>query len=68
MLRGPMLERAIGVVYKPETERRSHYFSASLAEQFDAVFHIDTTRAVEPLESSVLCTAGEVEETFPIGL
>ena len=68
MLRGPMLERAIGVVYKPETERRSHYFSASMSEQFDAVFHIDTTRAVEPLESSVLCTAGEVEETFPTGL
>jgi erythromycin esterase-like protein len=46
----PRLERAIGVVYRPETERASHYFQARLSEQFDAVIHLDTTRAVEPLE------------------
>ena len=44
-----MLERAIGVIYVPETERQSHYFTARLARQFDAVVHWDTTRAVVPL-------------------
>jgi erythromycin esterase-like protein len=45
-----MLERAIGVLYVPHTERASHYFDASLAAQFDAVFHLDETMAVEPLD------------------
>jgi len=49
-LREGMLERAIGVIYRPETERVSHYFGAELAGQFDAVFHIDETAAVEPLD------------------
>src|SRR6266550_4486620 len=49
-LRGPRLERAIGVIYRPETERMSHYFHARLSDQFDAVLHFDETRAVEPLE------------------
>lgn len=44
-----MLERAIGVLYLPHSERASHYFDASLAAQFDAVFHLDETEAVEPL-------------------
>jgi erythromycin esterase-like protein len=44
-----MLERAIGVLYLPQTELASHYFEASLAAQFDAVFHLDETEAVEPL-------------------
>jgi erythromycin esterase-like protein len=44
------IERAIGVIYRPETERLSHYFHARLPEQFDAVIHIDETHAVEPLE------------------
>ncbi len=48
-LRSPRLERAIGVVYAPATERQSHYFEARLADQFDAVLHFDQTRAVEPL-------------------
>jgi erythromycin esterase-like protein len=48
-LREPHLERAIGVLYIPETEYASHYFAASLPHQFDAVIHIDETRAVEPL-------------------
>jgi erythromycin esterase-like protein len=62
------LERAIGVIYRPETERRSHYFHARLADQFDAVLHIDETRAVEPLERTALWVDGEPAETFPTGL
>jgi erythromycin esterase-like protein len=63
----PMLERAIGVIYRPETERQSHYFRASLARQFDAVFHYDHTRAVEPLERNPVWIRGENEmpETYP---
>ena len=64
----PRLERAIGVLYLPESERGSHYFHARLAEQFDFVIHFDETRAVEPLEHSALWEAGEVAETFPSGL
>lgn len=63
-----MLERAIGVVYKPETELASHYFVADLAAQFDAVFHFDVTRAVEPLERSAIWTRGEVPESYPSGI
>ncbi|HEX8361473.1 MAG TPA: erythromycin esterase family protein [Longimicrobium sp.] len=48
-LAGPRLERAVGVLYLPETERASHYFQASLSRQFDAVIHMDTTQAVGPL-------------------
>jgi erythromycin esterase-like protein len=50
LLDGPHLERAIGVVYRPETERETHYFDAILPEQFDAVVHLDRTTAVEPLD------------------
>jgi erythromycin esterase-like protein/predicted phosphoribosyltransferase len=64
----PRLERAIGVLYLPETERASHYFHARLSEQFDFVLHFDETRALEPLERSALWEAGEVAETFPSGL
>ena len=52
----------------PETERRSHYFHARLADQFDYVVHIDETRAVEPLERTSTWDVGEVAETFPSGL
>jgi erythromycin esterase-like protein len=64
----PRLERAIGVLYLPETERRSHYFKARLSEQFDYVLHFDETRAVEPLERTSAWEAGEMAETFPSGL
>lgn len=63
-----MLERAIGVVYKPETELVSHYFRADVLQQFDALFHYDVTRAVEPLERSRRWEAGEVPETYPSGV
>jgi erythromycin esterase-like protein len=62
---GRRLERAIGVVYRPETERLSHYFHARLADQFDAVVHIDETRAVEPLERTSEWEEGEFPETYP---
>jgi erythromycin esterase-like protein len=68
LLRREMLERAIGVIYRPETEFASHYFTARLADQFDAILHFDHTRAVEPLERSSGWETGEVEETFPSGL
>jgi erythromycin esterase-like protein/predicted phosphoribosyltransferase len=68
LLAAPRLERAIGVLYLPKTERVSHYFRARLADQFDYLLHFDTTRAVEPLEASALWKAGEVAETFPSGL
>lgn len=62
------LERAIGVIYRPRTERRSHYFNASLGQQFDAVIHIDHTRALEPLERTSGWERGEPPETFPSGI
>jgi erythromycin esterase-like protein len=64
-LRKPRLERAIGVIYRPETERISHYFQAQLPDQFDAVIHFDETRAVEPLERTAGWQSGEVPETYP---
>jgi erythromycin esterase-like protein len=67
-LRDPRLERAIGVVYRPDTERQSHYFRARLAEQFDAVLHFDETRAVEPLERTAQWDAGELPETYPFAV
>jgi erythromycin esterase-like protein len=62
------LERAIGVIYLPETERVSHYFHARLPDQFDAVLHFDETRALEPLERTSHWEKGEVPETFPSSL
>ena len=50
VLRTPMRERAIGVLYRPDTELQSHYFMASLPSQFDAVFHLDETQAVQPMD------------------
>jgi erythromycin esterase-like protein len=67
-LREPRLERAIGVVYRPVTERVSHYLQARLAEQFDAVIHLDHTRAVEPLERSARWHDVEPPETYPSAL
>jgi len=70
MLRRPLLERAIGVIYRPDTERLSHYFHASLPAQFDAVLHYDRTRAVEPLERGAAWIRGakEMPETYPTAL
>ncbi|WAC93820.1 erythromycin esterase family protein [Mycobacterium sp. Aquia_213] len=62
------LGRAIGVIYLPATERQSHYFHVRPADQFDAMIHIDRTRALEPLEPTSLWIAGETPETYPTGL
>ncbi|RKI04912.1 erythromycin esterase family protein [Corallococcus sp. AB038B] len=67
-LRERRLQRAIGVIYRPETERRSHYFHTRLPEQFDAMLHIDETRALEPLERTAGWERGEAPETYPTGL
>jgi erythromycin esterase-like protein len=67
-LHEPRLERAIGVIYRPESERVSHYFRARLTKQFDAVLHCDQTRAVQPLEPGAVWETGEAPETFPSGL
>ena len=67
-LRGARLERAIGVIYRPDTERQSHYFQARVSDQFDAVVHIDDTRAVEPLERTAGWEEGEAPDTYPIAV
>ncbi len=67
-LREPRLQRAIGVIYRPESERLSHWFAASVSQQFDALVHIDITRAVEPLERAGGWELGEPPETYPTAL
>ena len=62
------LERAIGVVYRPQTERQSHYFEARMPEQFDAVLHFDRTTGVEPLDLPSSWGTGEPPETYPTGV
>jgi erythromycin esterase-like protein len=62
------LERAIGVIYRPETERASHYFHCALPSQFDAVIHFDETRALEPIDPPDSWHGGEPPETFPTGV
>lgn len=64
----PLLERAIGVIYRPETERVSHYFHADLAGQFDGVVHFDTTEAVKPLDAAASRSHEDAPETFPEGV
>ncbi|MCI0731072.1 MAG: erythromycin esterase family protein, partial [Chloroflexi bacterium] len=59
------LERAIGVIYRPETELQSHYFFASLPRQFDEYIWFDETRAVTPLKKEA---AEGMPDTFPFGL
>lgn len=68
LLRAARTERAIGVIYRPDTELQCHYFQARLSDQFDAILHFDETRAVTPLERTSEWDAGEVPETFPVGL
>ena len=61
----PRLERAIGVLYRPETELSSHYFQAVLPQQFDEYIWIDTTQAVQPFDTAEL--AG-LPDTYPFGV
>jgi erythromycin esterase-like protein len=67
-LRERRLQRAIGVIYLPQTERLSHYLETSLPAQFDALFHLDRTRALDPIERSAGWDRGEVPETYPSGM
>ncbi len=65
------LHRAIGVVYRPESERRSHYYEAELADQYDVIIHIDETHAVRPLDRPMpppAPTEPEPPETYPTGM
>ncbi len=64
----PRLQRAIGVVYRPETERWSHYFESVLPHQFDFMLHFDETGALVPLERTATWETGEPEATYPTGL
>ena len=70
LLRCERLQRAIGVIYQPATERQSHYFHARLPAQFDALLHIDRTHALRPLVPEPLWHGGqgEVPDTWPSGL
>lgn len=64
----PLLERAIGVIYRPGTERQSHYFHVQVARQFDALVHFDRSHALEPLERGPSWHDAEAPETYPAGL
>lgn len=67
-LRDTRLHRAIGVVYRPDTERQSHYFHARVGDMFDAVIHIGKTTALRPLEPGSTPAPGQTPETYPTGL
>jgi erythromycin esterase-like protein len=66
-LREPRLERAIGVIYRPQTERWSHYFNSRVADQFDALLHFDETTALQPLDRSSGSEEGGLPDTYPSG-
>jgi erythromycin esterase-like protein len=68
LLMQPRLQRAIGGVYRPMTERQSHYFQTCLPEQFDFMIHIDSTTAVQPLETIPQWHRGNMDETYPFGV
>jgi erythromycin esterase-like protein len=68
LVKEEQLERAIGVIYQPRTERYSHYFQARIADQFDALLHFDTTSAVRPLEIESDWQHEESPQTYPSAL
>ncbi|MCD6045244.1 MAG: Protein-L-isoaspartate O-methyltransferase [Gammaproteobacteria bacterium] len=67
LLQSPQLQRAIGVVYRPETERLSHYYFSHLPYQFDALIHFDKTHALKPLNHQIQYPTEELPETYPEG-
>jgi len=68
-LESPLLERAIGVVYRPQTELQSHYFQAILPRQFDEYVWFDETDAVHPLLAPAPARpSADVPETYPFGV
>ena len=68
LLMEPRLQRAIGVIYRPGTERHSHYYHACLPQQFDFLLHYDETDAVTALDTKVERRYGDMDETWPRGL
>jgi erythromycin esterase-like protein len=72
ILTAPQLERFIGVIYRPDTERWSHYSTTSILDQFDMVIHFDRTSAVSPLEKEPdwahLKPGDTIPETYPFGV
>src|SRR5690606_31882682 len=62
----PRLERAIGVIYRPHTERQSHYFQAILAEQFDALVWMEKTTAVSQIGPRAV-DESDIPDTYPFG-
>lgn len=68
LLLQPLLERFIGVVYRPETEYWSHYSKAILPKQFDAYVWFDETTAVKPLRATEIHHAVATDDTYPFGL
>lgn len=68
VLRASRLERAIGVIYRPMTERISHYFDAWIGKQFDVVIHVDRTQAVEPLDSIAGWKTSDAPDTYPFAV
>lgn len=65
---GMRLQRAIGVIYRPETERQSHYLHTRLPRQFDALLHVDTSHALEPLDKGAAWVSPESPPTYPSGM
>jgi len=60
------LQRAIGVIYRPQSEHLHHYFLARLSDQFDAVVHFDQTTGVHPLSGDPGYEADEITKTEPV--
>ena len=63
-----LLERAIGVIYLPQSERASHYFEADVGRQFDALVHLDVTRALHPLDTGAHWQQDDLPDTWPSGI
>lgn len=68
LLSKPRLERFIGVIYRPETERASHYYYADITNQFDALIFLNKTKALAALEINSEWEKGELPETYPSGM
>jgi erythromycin esterase-like protein len=62
------LQRAVGVIYRPQTERISHYVFADVTRQFDALVHLDTTTALEPLDRHARWRHEDVAPANPSGV
>ena len=63
-----LLQRAIGVVYRPQSERQSHYYESVQGEQFDAYLWFTRTSPITPLDGPIAGDQGQEAETFPFGV